>query len=179
MITAQEIAELRKALAKSTQGAWVVRYFAKQPRVSTTANNIVVMPHEDTLEPADAELIVAMQRNLGRLLDALEAKEAERLEAVVAMEHANNEHMATLRKMLAESAEVKANIDRAISTHNEVCTLSERQSRELASARAKLDHQAPLVAAVETWVRTRHSPRLIAAWDAYSQARAACLKSGS
>jgi hypothetical protein len=186
VITAREITELREALARATPGLWHVTYTpSKEPRIESTSKSgavemgHTVVPASYTMRPEDAQAIVLMQRMVPALLRVLEQSETERVAAVVAMERAENEHMATLRKMLAESAEVKANIERAMGTHNELTVCVNRMERELVSARAQLDHQAPLVAAVETWVRTRHSPRLIAAWDTYSQARAACVKSGS
>lgn len=178
MNTAKMIEELREALARATQGPWVIKFDGnKEPLICTAAGAVVM--ERDSMALEDVALVVSMYRNLPALLDALEAKEAERLAAVIAMERANNEHMATLRKTIAEMKEHKAGTDRAMSLHNELTGITNRMERELVSARAKLDRQEPLIAAVETWVRTRHSPRLLAAWTAYQQVAASCVKTSS
>lgn len=175
------IEEIRRLLARSTQGTWFVTYTPmKEPRIeSTTLHGDVqmgycVVPASYTMTGEDAELIVAMQRNIETLMAAVEAKEAERVAAVIAMERANNEHMEALRKMIAQTNKTQADIDRAMAMGNELSTLATRQERELAAARAKVDRYEPLIAAVDNWVRSRFSPRLLAAWDRYT-----CAKSGS
>lgn len=169
------IEEIRRLLARSTQGTWIVKYnAAKDPGIRTIVGNIVVEAAPSTFANEDAELICAMQRNIETLMAAVETKEAERVAAVIAMERANNEHMATLRKMIEHTTKTQADIDRAMAMGNELSTLATRQERELAAARAKVDLYEPLIAAVDNWVRSRFSPRLLAAWDRYT-----CAKSGS
>lgn len=173
-ITAAEIANLRRKIERGSRGAWVVTYNAsKEPRIESSVG-VVVVPASYTMTKEDAEAIVAAHEALPRLLLALEQAERERIEAAHAREHADNEHRASLHRMLEHTEQTKADIDRAMATHGEIVAISNRQERELATARAKLDNMEPLVAEVERWIRTRHSPRLLAAWDRY---REACAKS--
>lgn len=172
MIGTREFVDLKTKLDRSTHGAWVVTYNAsKEPRIESSVG-VVVVPTSYTMTKEDAELIAAMHETLPRLITALEHAERARLDAVHALELEQNNHMNALRRMMEHSDDLARGLNHARDDAAALSNTAARQERELVETHRKVDAMTPLVEAVEQWVRTRHSPRLLAAWDRY----AACAK---
>lgn len=164
MIDATTRARWRTVFAQRTVGPW-----AQDPPGGT----LVVVPQYAkrtvavTTTEADAAFLAQAWEGWPAALDELEQAEKERDEAKVAAERIQNGADADDAERIEDSIrwanEVNA-LTRKVAKLEDACTIT-RNSAEFRGA--KLAKAEPLIDALKTWAKDRHTPKLLAALAAY------------